>query len=410
MGNVPLKLNKRQKEILKALLNKFENSKTYRGENIVNQSFQVKPKDFFKEYDSDFADLDEQGDFERDLSALESAGLVLLARKSGVVKTISMNVSVKESYYSLLGRTELKELESTQIAMYESYLGKNALLDAFCEAQIERLQDRKKAEYPEDVARDILKILVYICDNKEEILERELSIELFGDSKTFEKEYRRKIITVLKRYGDSDDIFIDVIDEREKEHALLAEYNIFSNPTYISFKGDGKIVFKNSKTIELNSDIPIAIGSGALDEIDSVEVTSSRIVTVENLTSFNRVNANDTFFIYLAGYHNTAKQSFIRKLAGFNQDKKWFHFGDIDPDGFYILENLRRKTGVPFEPLYMSIDELKKYKNYCKSLEVNDLKKANSLIESGYYTKEMQYMLDNNIKLEQEVISWKQMV
>ena len=97
-------------------------------------------------------------------------------------------------------------------------------------------------------------------------------------------------------------------------------------------------------------------------------------------------------------------------MAEFNPDKRWFHFGDIDPDGFYILENLRRKTGIPFEPLYMSIDELKKYKKYCKSLEVNDLKKANSLIESGHYTKEMQYMLDNNIKLEQEVISWKQMV
>ena len=74
MGNVPFKLNKRQKEILKALLNKYEKSKTYRGENMVNQSFQVKPKDFFKEYDSDFADLDEQG---RIVAQLRHSGIGL---------------------------------------------------------------------------------------------------------------------------------------------------------------------------------------------------------------------------------------------------------------------------------------------------------------------------------------------
>ena len=60
MISKPIKLNKRQKDVLKALLDKYEKSKTYRGENAVNQSFQVKPVDFFKDYDSDFANLDEQ--------------------------------------------------------------------------------------------------------------------------------------------------------------------------------------------------------------------------------------------------------------------------------------------------------------------------------------------------------------
>ncbi|MBR5336435.1 MAG: hypothetical protein IK152_00430 [Lachnospiraceae bacterium] len=59
MTSKPIKLNKRQKDLLKALLDKFEKSKTYRGENAVNQSFQVKPEDFFKDYDSDFSNLEE---------------------------------------------------------------------------------------------------------------------------------------------------------------------------------------------------------------------------------------------------------------------------------------------------------------------------------------------------------------
>ena len=407
MTSKPIKLNKRQKDVLKALLDKFEKSKTYRGENAVNQSFQVKPEDFFKDYDSDFANLDEQEDFERELHILEEAGLIQLSKKNGIIKSIGMILSEQDSYYALLGRTELKHLESSQIGMYKSYLGKNKALDSFCKAQIKRLEERKKAEYEMSVAKEIIRILDYICGNTEEILERELSIELFSNSKTFEKEYRGKVLTVLKKYGDFVEILENVPDERELGHAILAEYNVFPNPTYVNFKGEGVLKLKDGKTIELSPSMPIAIDSDTLDRIDNVEVVSSRIVTVENLTSFNRVRDDKTFFIYLAGYHNTVKQNFIRKIAESNFGKEWLHFGDIDPDGFYILEHLKNKTGIPFKRLCMGISELKKYENYCKPLEDNDIKKAQSLIEKELYVDTMRYMLENNVKLEQEVVSWK---
>ena len=410
MTNGTIKINKRQKAILTALLNKFEKSKTYRGENVVNQSFQVKPTEFFKEYDSDFANLDEQDDFENELYALEQAELICLQKKNGVIKSIDMVLPAKDSIYSLLGRMELKQLENSQIDTYRSCLGKNEVLDSFCNAQIKRLEERKKAEYDMPVAEEIIRILEYICDNEEEILERELSIELFSNSKTFEKDYRSKVLTVLRKYGDFNDIIENVPDEREQGHAILAEFNISPNPTYISFKGEGVLWLKDRKKVEISSSMPIAIGSDSIDMIETIEVATQRIVTVENLTSFNRVHDEKTFFIYLAGYHNTAKQNFIRKIAESNHEKEWFHFGDIDPDGFYILEHLKKKTGIAFEPLCMSINELKTYSNYCKTLEDNDIKKAQSLIDKGLFVEEMRYMLDKNAKLEQEVVSWKQEV
>lgn len=408
MTDRPIKLNRRQKEVLKALLDKYERSKTYRGENAVNQSFQVKPKEFFEDYDSDFANLDEQEDFERELSALEEAGLVQLSGKNGVIKSIGIVLSAQEQLYSLLGRTELKTLEKDQITIYEKHMDKNNVLNSFCSAQINRLKERKKAEYEFPVAKEIIRILEYICGNKAEILERELSIELFGNSKTFEKEYRGKLLTVLKKYGDFTDLIENVPDEREQGHAILAEYNIFPNPTYVSFKGKGVLWLEEGKKIELDPRMPIAIDSDTLDQICRVEVASSEIVTIENLTSFNRVRDDKAFFIYLAGYHNTAKQNYIKKIAESNKDKAWYHFGDIDPDGFYILEHLKNKTGISFKPFFMGIDELVKYKEYCKKLEENDIKKAQSLIDKGLYQDVMRYMLENNVKLEQEVVSWKQ--
>ena len=314
-----------------------------------------------------------------------------------------MVLSAQDKYYSLLERIELKQLEEMQISMYKAFLGRNKLIDLFCNEQIARLQGRKKAEYDIPIAKEVIGIIEYISQNKEEILERELSIELFGDSKKFEKEYRNKVITVLKKYGEFSDLVENIPDDTELGHAILAEYNVFKNPTYVNFKGKGTIWVKDGEKLELNTSMPVAIDSSTLERIDSVMIKAQRIVTVENLTSFNRLQDKNTFFIYLAGYHNTDKQNFIRKIAETNLFKTWYHFGDIDPDGFYILEHLKKKTGIAFSPLGMGIEELTKYKEYCKPLESNDLKKAKSLVDKGLYEDIVQYMLENNVKLEQEV-------
>lgn len=56
----------------------------------------------------------------------------------------------------------------------------------------------------------------------------------------------------------------------------------------------------------------------------------------------------------------------------------------------------------------MGIADLEKYRNFGKRLEENDRKKAETLIGRGLYREELLYMLQENIKLEQEIISWKE--
>ena len=96
----------------------------------------------------------------------------------------------------------------------------------------------------------------------------------------------------------------------------------------------------------------------------------------------------------------------IQKLAEDNPQVKWLHFGDIDPDGFLILENLKRGTGIRFKPYAMGIPELKEYRNYTKPLQKNDIAKAENLAGAGLYRDTVLYMLQHNCKLEQEIISW----
>ena len=293
--------------------------------------------------------------------------------------------------------------------MYLNYKGKHHIIDAFCDEQVDRLTHHKNAKFTSDNAVNILELLKYILNNTQDIMERELSIAVLGDTKLFENSYKSRVCKIIEEYGNQEmDLSVpDMNGASEKEKAILEEYHIFSNPSYVFFKGNVEIFYDDGVSIKVTPDKPIAILSETIAGINKIKIYSDRVITVENLTAYNRIEDNTSTFIYLSGYHNTAKQNFLKKIAEHNKSVLWYHFGDIDPDGYFILKNLIEKTGIPFIPLYMDTDELRKHEKYCRQLEKNDIVKAQTLIEQRFYKEVMEFMLENDCKLEQEIIGWE---
>lgn len=395
-----------QRKLLNALLDKYERSKTHEGINVVSQNFSVDPVVIWPEYVSDFANIEQVKDFETDMYHLQSIGLITIREKNGVItKLIACNGKLAE-YYELLQRKRKRDIVQEQIAFFKQWgRRENPLIHSFCDEQIERIVAGKKPTYTIEVSEKLLQILEFILENNDELLERELSILLLADSKVFEEKYRSKICKMLRAYMDFEEKLTGIDDAREQEKVILEEFKIYTNPSYVYLKGKITLTLEGGKKISIDS-APMAVSSDLLKKVVSITVEGDNVVTVENLTSFHRVNDENCAYIYLAGYHNSEKQMLLKRINAENPNKAWFHFGDIDPDGFYILEHLRKGTGIDFTPLYMSTNELKAYDEYCKSLNDNDRVKAKNLIQSGYYTEVLQYMLDHNCKLEQEIISF----
>lgn len=394
-----------QEKLLNALLNKYERSKTHEGTNLVFQNFAIEPIAIWSDYVSDFADIEQVKDFETEMRYLESIGLITIGEKEGVIVKLQACGDKLVDYYELLQRKRKKDIVQEQIVFFEEWSKKEkAMISSFCKEQLERIRTGKKPLYTIEVCEKLLKILDFVLNNTEELLERELSILLLADSKAFEEKYRTKICKLLCTYMDFSERLVGIDDTREKEKVILEEFKIYKNPSYVYLKGKITLVLKDKKTIRIDS-APLALSSDLLKTLTSITVETENIVTVENLTSFHRVNDDNCVYIYLAGYHNSAKQALLRRINKDNPQKKWYHFGDIDPDGFYILEHLKKGTEIEFEPLYMNVFELTKYAQYCKELTDNDRIKADNLIEKGKYVEILQYMLNNNCKLEQEIIS-----
>ena len=268
------------------------------------------------------------------------------------------------------------------------------MLTRFCEAQKIRLSQNKKAEYFDGDIKEyekLLKAVAVIFDVSEETFIRDFSVKVFGDSKTFES-IKSKVKRLLFQYGDFPE-----------EDTILEELNIIKNPGHVFIKGSAVIVIKGQRLdlSELNGDI--AISSALLPEISSIIVTGSRVMTIENLTTFNASHESDTFVVYLGGYHNSHRRNFIKKIYHDNPDAEYYHFGDIDAGGFYILLHLRAKTAIHFMPYHMGITELQHFKEYTKPLTDNDKKRLRALLDSEF-ADTVNYMIEHNCKLEQEAI------
>lgn len=134
-----------------------------------------------------------------------------------------------------------------------------------------------------------------------------------------------------------------------------------------------------------------------------LENTDMLITGLKNLNS----NKKNSVLIYLGGYHNAVRRQLLQKLYSAFPQAEYLHFGDIDIGGFEIYQDLRRRTGIPFRPYLMGIEQLQQYGGYAKKLTENDRKRLDELLKKEEYREVwpvLQYMKENGGKLEQECI------
>lgn len=399
-----------QRRTIELLLDLYEKGKGYtEGEALKKKS--VSPDKIMPEYYSHFTDLTQIETFEAEMKELEDKGLIAINKKqNGEIREIIAQARW-DDMYALVGKTPKKAIIEELTDRYNSFNKENPVIQGICNEKLSILSKNKipnEKKYREDYeeTRILIELIERIMSNQTPLFERELSIELLHSSKKF-TNYRSKVCNRILKYINMENVIFGLSPDKDKteiEHIILEEYNIFANPAYIYFKGNMNIRFNNDSMIKLNKGTSSAILAEDIDKITDIEIYDDNIVTIENLTSYNRFSKENFSCIYLSGYHNTGKKRLIKKISEKVKKKSWYHFGDIDPDGFYIIEHLKKSTGIDFIPYKMGITELQKFREYSRQLEENDIIKAQNLISEGKYKEIMQYILMHNTKLEQECI------
>lgn len=453
--------------ILTALLDAYEKSVLSRGENkvAVHITFSFTRKTMPEYFDESSMAYEE---IHAAVKELERKGLLKIVWKNGkedfIIQKVVLCEKCAEAAYSYVGRTPKLETERRVLRLLEELKEQyGAEADAadksadvslntttagrFIDYLAGRIREGKSVkEYAEltDTKRlsDMVRVVSAIEKNEEELYIREFSIRCFGDSKRFE-ELLGVTGKVLQRFGGYSAYEMDV-------YAILAEHGIYHTPNYVQLKGDVRLYVQiedmncgaagmHCKEADIGkADSEICRTSGTWLELSALKQgigisgedlkcvqvkcwpNVKRVITIENLTTFYRWSEPDSVIIYLGGYHNSVRRKLLRMLYEQMPGAEYLHFGDIDVGGFEIYEDLCRRTGIPFHPYRMGVEELQAYEAYTKPLTENDKKRLAVMLErvkeqecvqgSDFrqeYRRVLEYMKEHEVKLEQECILYR---
>ena len=386
-------------KVLNELLDLYEKSKTFLGENKNRQTFKVSVSKLFPKYDDD-SEYELYKEINQNLDTLKKKGFITTkAEKSGKIRSVSLEENAIEQVYEYIKRPPKADRNNKLTELWDNY---NDLPDDLFSPLLEYIKEQKiristnKAVQFFDESfvdyEDLLNAVKAVLSNQNEIFIRELSVKLFNNSKRLEA-IENTIRSLLYKYGEYDD-----------KDTVLEEHNIIKTPTYVMVKGKG--ILHCGETIDLSKiKGDIGLSTQTLKALSSVELKGANVITIENLTTFHKYHSDNELVIYLGGFHNSIKRDFIKLVAECNSNAVFKHFGDIDAGGFYILEHLKRKTEINFIPYNMDIKTLEDNKEHWIKLTENDKNKLSFIAENECYSEIIDFMIKNECKLEQEAIA-----
>jgi hypothetical protein len=393
------------KLILNSLIDKYEKSSLYKGNNVIDIKIVFK---FTRSYLSDYfnelnADLKEEIN-EQCLNLFYKDFIEIHWEKyeeGNIIEKVSLNTLKLEDIYKDLKREQKQSMEDSAISILGPYMSEQNWLGGFSKDIVQKLQEKKSIKKYFDIEdlktmSDVLEALYWIIRQDSEIPKRVFSVYHFKDSKRLEK-IETKLVRIMIDFGGFDG-----------ELDVLAEANIIRNPSYVYLKGSGSFTI-NDQSLDLEKLCGgIGLSISLIENLMVDNLMVNRVLTIENLTTFHSYKPNNELVIYLGGYHNLIRRKLLFKLYEFNKEIPFYHWGDIDLGGFRILNHLKKMTGIPFKSYLMDRETLVKYKDHLNGIDKESyLDSLKGLLLDGDYEdnwEAIKYLIDNRVRLEQEVV------
>ena len=136
---------KYEKEIINKLFDKYEKSKSFTGDNKVNQNFTVKIPALFPKY-KDQSNFEVFKNINDAVDILVRKELVFAKQSaSHLYNNVTFNLEKLKEAYDYAGRISKKQKNDEVIKLLQKYESKNVILKRYCFEQYERINARQRS-------------------------------------------------------------------------------------------------------------------------------------------------------------------------------------------------------------------------------------------------------------------------
>lgn len=396
-----------EKKLLAALAEKYRKSKKDSGANVIARRTRITPDKLYKAYKQNDGDLEKIEAVNQAVYRCQERGFLTFEQEgfSNEIRTIYLvdeKIEEIERYleetYQYESRYARKRRLEELIAAYEN--GSSAA--GYECGKLKQMLEKNQIPQNFLQLQDMLKALAFIEKNERELFLREASMLIYGDSKYLEENALHPVCRALREYLERP------CQEDELEDEILEEYHIVRERQKICLKGNMTVRIAGRELYLGAFADGVEFFADELKRFEWIHIHTPHFMTVENRTSWLRLKIPDTALFYLGGYCVRSQRDFLKKVCRDNPELTFWHFGDIDAGGFYIHEHLCRVTGIPFRLYRMSRKELENphFQSCLHPLTQQDQIRLKSLERQETYRELVAYMLERNVKLEQEIVSF----
>lgn len=319
-----------KKIILNKLLARYEKSKSYKEQ--TSRRILIKTIDI-DEYDIE--NYEKKQLFHADVKYLKEKNLIDFSWQKyeieNIIESIWLNKENINLAYKEAERDNIKIQAISIKNELENVKFKNEWLENFKKDLLENIISTEKESnvLPYIYHKEIIRALQYI-DLNQSWLERTFSINCFGDSKFFEKNIKKYIIKIVKKYLLTE-MDVDYTDEE-----ILLEIGISKYPEIIEFNGNISMQLD-----DVNLDFNIIsngsyINSDAIKKISKIDISQiNKVLFIENKANYieyiSKFQKKNELVIFHGGMYSPNKKNFFEKVYKYaNKNTSWYHWSDID--------------------------------------------------------------------------------
>ena len=396
-----------EKKLLAALVEKYRKSKKDSGTNVIARRTRITPDKLYKAYKQNDGDLEKIEAVNQAVFQCRERGFLTYEQEgfSNEIRTIYLVDEKVEEIERYLEETYQYESRYTTKRRLEELIAAYENSSPAAGYECKKLKQMlKKNHIPQNCLylQDMMKALVFIEKNERELFLREASMLIYGDSKYLEENVLHPVCRALREYLERP------CQEGEMEDEILEKYHIARERQKISLKGNMTLRIAGRELDLGTFSDGVEFFADELKRLEWIHIQTPHFMTVENRTSWLRLKISDAALFYLGGYCVRSQRDFLKKVRRDNPKLIFWHFGDIDAGGFYIHEHLCRITEIPFRMYRMSRKELEdpRFRSCLRPLTQQDQIRLKSLERQETYRETITYMLEQNVKLEQEIVSF----
>ena len=400
-----------KKDILQCLIRKYQRRAA--NHNQTNRRIAMSPKELYRDYHENNSDISVKERLNQAADELECQRMITIERLkySDEIRKIYLREDTVSSIYELLEReygvTPRDFLKGKVQLMMDAYshgdrkTNSKTILNYYSKTLRRQMENPSYEIDPAHIEAN-LKMLAFLESNKEEIYTREASMLVYGDSKWFQENNYDEICNIIRGALGLPE------KDGEPKDGILDEFHLMPNEQDIFIRGQWKIKWHDTEIDTAGLKGGISLSSADIADIKRVSIEAPALMTIENHTSFQRMKAAGVAYMYLGGFASRFQLAFLKKVIADNPRITYMHFGDIDAGGFWIHRQLCEVSGKDFQMYQMGIEQLadKRFASCLKPLTDNDMARLRPFAEMEPYRETVSYMLEHNVKLEQEIISY----